>query len=82
MGSRPVRSPGIAPLTAAAVAWPLAGAATVPPVRHPVVDHTEARNDILVCFGRSDRRTLPTEKAHWRSGFADPNPSWLGASRR
>jgi hypothetical protein len=33
-------------------------------------------------LGRLHRRTLPTEKAHWRSGFADPNPSWLGASRR
>jgi len=34
-------------LTAAAVAWPLAGAATVPPVRHLVVDPTDARFDML-----------------------------------
>jgi hypothetical protein len=38
-----------------------------PGLRHQSVDHTEARNDILGCFGRSDRSRLERRAVGWRA---------------
>jgi hypothetical protein len=54
VGTRPVRSRGLAPWTAAAVAWPWGGAGMGPPVRHAEVDVTDAR-----CPSRSPSRSNP-----------------------